>query len=129
MCHCVQFISTVLAEVCAFREVLPQKAVCIFIAPALPRALRVAEIDIDPCLRLELFVLRHFGALIPGQRFAHVFWQVLNGSCNCVPNRFGTMSSQSRTVFLARTITVTWLWWQVQQKGETGFTFDKRADG
>jgi hypothetical protein len=82
----------VLAKVCAFREVLPQKAVCIFVASALPRTLRVAEVDIDPCLRLELFMLRHFGTLIPGQRFAQVLWQILNGTGDYVSNSLGTMS-------------------------------------
>jgi hypothetical protein len=31
----------------AFGKILPEKAVCIFIAPALPRGLRIAKIDID----------------------------------------------------------------------------------
>ncbi len=41
-------MSAVLAEICAFWKVLAQKAIGIFIAPALPRALRVTTVDVDP---------------------------------------------------------------------------------
>jgi len=40
--NCIQFISTVLAEICAFWKVLAQQPVGIFIAPTLPRIARQA---------------------------------------------------------------------------------------
>ncbi|KEO60020.1 hypothetical protein DT23_14950 [Thioclava indica] len=54
-----------LTEVRSFWEVLAQKAVGIFITATLPWALRVTEVDVDSCLVFELFMLGHFGALIP----------------------------------------------------------------
>ena len=39
-------------------EILAQQAVGIFICAALPRALRVAEVDVDFCCQSNLFVLR-----------------------------------------------------------------------
>ena len=47
-------------------EILAQQAVGILIYAALPRALRVAEVDIDFCCQSNLFVLRHFSTSIPG---------------------------------------------------------------
>ena len=42
-----QFFGAMLAEVRPFGKVLPQQAVCIFVASTLPWALRVAEVDLQ----------------------------------------------------------------------------------
>jgi hypothetical protein len=47
MCDCAQLINTVLAEICAFGKVLPPQTIGFFVAPALPGALWVAEIDLQ----------------------------------------------------------------------------------
>jgi hypothetical protein len=56
-----------LTEICTLGKVLAQQAFGIFIASALPGALRVAEIDFQPRVDLELRMLGHFRNLIPGQ--------------------------------------------------------------
>jgi hypothetical protein len=65
MRDCAQLIDTVPAEICAFRKVLPQQAIGAFVAPALPGTLRVAEIDFQTCVDLELRMLGHLRTLIP----------------------------------------------------------------
>jgi len=55
------------AEICAFWEVLAQEAIGIFIGTPLPRALRVAEVDLYTGIDLEAGMLCHFRALIPGE--------------------------------------------------------------
>lgn len=68
MCDCAQLIDTVLTEICAFGKVLPQQAISVFVAPALPGALRVAEIDFQTRVDLELRMLGHLRTLIPSKR-------------------------------------------------------------
>ena len=56
-------------QVGAFREILAEETIGIFVRPALPRALRVTEVDLDVRGDRELLVSRHLQAAIPGQRF------------------------------------------------------------
>ena len=49
-------------------EVLSKQSVGIFVGPALPRALRVAEIDLNIGGHGESLVVGRFLAAIPGQR-------------------------------------------------------------
>lgn len=56
-------------EVSAFREVLPKQSVRVFIRAALPRILRITEVDLDPSCPGKAFVISHFRAPVPGQRF------------------------------------------------------------
>lgn len=56
----------------ALGEVLTGKADSIFIAPALPRRLRITEVDIDVCRYSEVLVSRHLGAAIPSQGFVEL---------------------------------------------------------
>src|SRR5690625_1861635 len=67
-----EFAGTVLAEVGAFREILSQQAVCVLVRPALPRALRIAEIDLQAGIDLQPGVLGHLGTLIPSERLAQM---------------------------------------------------------
>src|SRR5829696_9333909 len=55
----------VLAEVGASREVLAQQAVGVLVGAALPRAVRVAEVDGQPGVDAQPRVLGHLGALVP----------------------------------------------------------------
>jgi len=49
----------------AFREVLPQQALGVFISSTLPRVARVAKADCQTRVDLALRMLGHFCALIP----------------------------------------------------------------
>ena len=47
-CDCFQIFRCMFAQICTFREVLPKKAVGVLVSAALPRAVRVTEIDRHP---------------------------------------------------------------------------------
>lgn len=49
----IQFLSTVLAEIGAFREVLSQQAVRVLVCAALPRALRIAKVNLKASVDLQ----------------------------------------------------------------------------
>ncbi len=68
----VQFFRTVSTKVCSLWKVLAEKTIGVFVAAALPRALRVAEIDVETGVDPELGMLGHLGALVPGQGSAQV---------------------------------------------------------
>ncbi len=55
------------AEVRAFEKVLPQQAVGILVASALPRALWIAEVDIQSGFDAKSGGLRHLWPLIPAR--------------------------------------------------------------
>src|SRR2546422_4082253 len=63
----VQLGSGIDAELGIPGEVLAEQAVAVFIAAALPRAVRIAEEDADVGVDGELHVLGHFLALVPGE--------------------------------------------------------------
>src|SRR5207247_6127259 len=50
-----------------FGKVLAEQSVGVFVGAPLPWAAGVAEVDRDPGVDSEAFVLRHLRALIPGQ--------------------------------------------------------------
>ncbi len=58
------------AEVRSLREVPPEQAVGVLVASSLPRAVRIAEEDLDARIDGEAAVLGHLPALIPGERSA-----------------------------------------------------------
>ena len=62
-------------EVGASREVLAEKPVRVFVAAALPGALRVAEVDMEAGVDPKLCVLGHLGALVPNQGAAQLLGQ------------------------------------------------------
>ena len=61
-------------QVGAFWKVLSQQAIGILVRPALPRALRVAKIDIDVGRHRKAPMIRQFLAPVPGQRLIQFFW-------------------------------------------------------
>lgn len=67
MGNSVQLLGTMPAKVCAFWIILAEQAVGVFVAAALPRALRVAKVDLKTCIDLKLRMLCHLGHLVPGQ--------------------------------------------------------------
>jgi transposase len=60
-------IGAMSAEIGAFRKVLAQQPVGVLIGATLPRALRIAEVDLDTSVNLQTRMLRHLRSLIPGQ--------------------------------------------------------------
>ncbi len=60
--HRGYLIGAIDAQVFAFREVLPQQSVGVLVRAALPRAVRVAEVNLDARIDLETLVLSHFGS-------------------------------------------------------------------
>jgi hypothetical protein len=67
-----QLFSAMTAEISALGKVLAKQTVGIFIAAALPRALRVAEVDFEASVDPKLSVLCHLDALISGQGAAQM---------------------------------------------------------
>lgn len=64
-------------QVGAFREVLADESVRVLVGSSLPRAVRIAEVDLEFCREGDLFVSGEFGSLIPGQGLTQVFGQLL----------------------------------------------------
>src|SRR5258708_21240245 len=59
---------TMYAQVILAREVLAKEAVGLFVAPALPGTVRIAEVHNHVRVRAEANVVGHLFALIPGER-------------------------------------------------------------
>jgi hypothetical protein len=74
----VQVGGTVQAQVSFAWEVLAEEAVGVFVASALPWAVRVAEVDLHVGVRGEAYVISHLFPLIPGQRPAQLGRQLGN---------------------------------------------------
>src|SRR5215207_8302138 len=66
----------------------------VLVAAALPGRVRVAEVDRDPGVDLELDVLGHLRALVPGQGLAQLGWQGTELGHDCVADRFGAVAGQ-----------------------------------
>jgi hypothetical protein len=75
--HLVQMGLRVHRQVGALREVLSQEAVGVLIRPALPRALRIAEVNVDVGRQRKASMIRKFLAAVPGQRFIELARQFL----------------------------------------------------
>jgi putative transposase len=63
-----EVVGAVQAEISAFWEVLSQQPIGILVRTALPRAMRITEIDAKSGVDPKVCVLRHLCPLIPGQR-------------------------------------------------------------
>lgn len=67
MSNRIQFVCAILAEVRPLWKVLAEQTIGVLVAASLPRALRVAEIDVETSIDPELGVLCHLGALVQGR--------------------------------------------------------------
>src|SRR5215218_7082210 len=72
--HFVQMGLRMHRQVGALREVLSQKAIGILVRPALPRALRIAKIDIDVGRHRKATMIRKFLSPVPGQGLIQLRW-------------------------------------------------------
>ena len=66
--HSIKFSFLIPTEVGAFRKILSQQAICIFICTSLPGASRITEVDLQPSIDTKLCMLGQFRALVPRQR-------------------------------------------------------------
>src|SRR3954470_11756732 len=65
--HRGESFRAVSAQVRALREVLPQQPIGVLVRPALPGAVRIAEVDLHASVDPQLRMLAQLRALIPGQ--------------------------------------------------------------
>jgi hypothetical protein len=84
-----QGIGVMHAEVGSLGKVLAQQPVGILVRAALPGAVRIAEVDMDPGVDPQMGVLSHLRAL--GQRLPQVLGQGGDRARDGVADRFGAM--------------------------------------
>src|SRR6056297_3037900 len=123
-----QLFDPVLAEIRSLGKVLAEQTVGVLVAAALPRTLRVAEVDLKTGIDAKLRVLGHLGALIPGQRATQVDWQAADRPCDGIPDGLGTVTGKSWSILDGLAGPVPLHARQVQEHGEAGRAFDQRAD-
>jgi hypothetical protein len=97
----------------SLREILPQQPVGVLVRTALPRAVRVAEVDRQARVEPQPDVLGHFRSLVPGQRTAQLFRQSRDLARDRVAHRLGAVPIQCRAILLARPVAVARHWRQV----------------
>lgn len=128
MSNGTQLFGAVLTEVRALGEVLAKQTVCVLVTAPLPGALRIAEVDIETCIEPKLRVLGHLGSLIPGQRAPQMGGQFADRLSDGIPDGFGAVAGQGRSILDRLTRPVPLHSRQVQEHGEAGCAFDQRAD-
>ena len=69
-------------QVGALRKVLSQQAVGVLVRAALPRALRITEIDVDVGRQRKAPMIREFLAPVPGQGLIQLPWYLLLSAAN-----------------------------------------------
>src|SRR5882757_8502745 len=72
--HFVQMGLRMHRQVGALRKVLSQQAVGVLVRAALPRALRIAKIDVDFGRQRKATMIRKFLSSVPGQGFIQLRW-------------------------------------------------------
>src|SRR5271169_4269956 len=72
--HFVQIGLRVHRQVGALRKVLSQQAIGVLVRPALPRALRIAEVNIDVGRQRKATMIRKFLPPVPGQGLVQLLW-------------------------------------------------------
>src|SRR6266851_6926967 len=72
-------VGPVLAEVSAFEEVLAEEAVGVLVGASLPGLGGVTEVDLETNGDLDLGVVAHLHALVPGERLPEEPGQLLGG--------------------------------------------------
>jgi hypothetical protein len=73
----------VAGQISSLREVLSQQPVRVFVAAALPRALRITEIHFNIRGYREGLVFGHLQPTVPGQRVPQKGWEFANVPAQC----------------------------------------------
>src|SRR6266540_53575 len=123
-----EVVGAVSRQVGPSREVLAEQPVGVLVGAALPRALRIAEVDLQPAVDPKLRVLGHLGALVPDERAAQLLGQRRDRGGDRVTDGLSSMPGQRRPVLHPRLIAVARDPRQVQQHRETGRALDERPD-
>jgi hypothetical protein len=90
---------------------------------------RVAEVDLEPGVGLQLDVLGQFGSLVPGQRATQLLGQGRELGGDRGVDGFGSVAGQRWPVLHRVHDAVAFHRGQVQQHREPGRAFDQRPDG
>ena len=88
------------AEISALWKVLAQQAIRILVSAALPWAMRVAEVDLQPRINSQVHMLRHFCPLIPGQGLSNLLGQGDNGARDSRADRLCTVTGKRGSVLI-----------------------------
>ena len=80
----IQFFLAMYRQVSALGQVLADQAINVFVAAALPRAVRVTEVDRHTGSLGDLGVLCHFPALVVGHALAHRQRHVIEGGAEAL---------------------------------------------
>jgi hypothetical protein len=94
----LEVVAGVPGEVGAPGEVLAKQSVGVLVRPALPGALRVAEVDRETGVDAQLGVLSHLGALVPGQRSSQLFGERRDRGGDRVADGFRAVPGECRPV-------------------------------
>jgi hypothetical protein len=79
-------------QVGALRKVLSQQAIGVLVRSTLPRALRIAKIDVDVGRQRKATMSRQFFAPIPGQGLIQLLWKLLRLLNECGDHRPGILA-------------------------------------
>ncbi len=91
-----ELLGAMTGEVGASREVLARQPIGVLVRGALPRAARIAEVDLQTAVEPELHVLGHLNALVPGQRPPKLFGKGPDRFSDRVPNGAGAGTRDRR---------------------------------
>jgi hypothetical protein len=120
MGYCIQVPGCVPAEVGALGEVLAQQAIGVFVRAALPGALRISEVYLQPGVNAQAGVLCHFRSLVPGQRLAQLLRKSAHGPDDGLADRFGSVAGKWRSIVNGWALLIAIHPRQVQQHCEAG---------
>jgi len=126
--HGSNLLGAVHAQIRAFREVRAQQPVGIFVGATLPRAVRVAEIDLHAGVDLQACVLGHLSPLIPRQRPAELLRQGEDRARDGVTHGLGPVSGKRGSVLHASLMAMARHARQVQQQDEARCALHQGAD-
>lgn len=101
MGNSAQLVGTVAAKVRSRGKVLAKQTIGVFVAAALPGALRVAEVDVEAGIDPELDMLRHLRTLVRGQRsachcaFDRTVFEISAPGCRVAPDLSGNRAGRT----------------------------------
>ena len=116
------------AQVGSLWEVLAQQAVRVFIRASLPRAVRVAEVDLHAGVDTQAGVLAHFSPLIPGQGSPQLNRQRLDRARDGIAYCLRAMARERRAVLRTHSVAMARHGRQVKQQREPRGALDQRAN-
>src|SRR6202158_3732751 len=98
----LKVVGTMHTQICALREVLSQQTVCVLVGAALPWALGIAEVDMQPCVDAQARVLAHLCALVPRQRLTELLGEGSHSARDRIADRLCSVARGSGPVLHTR---------------------------